>query len=40
MNTAVMTVTTILLKVFIVTMTAYAFAKIKFQGRDVIFLVL
>ncbi len=40
MNTIVMTVTTILIKTFIVSMTAYAFAKIQFKGRDLIFLVL
>lgn len=39
-NTIVMTVTTILVKIVIVTMTAYAFSKIKFKGRDIIFLVL
>ncbi|WMC94143.1 carbohydrate ABC transporter permease [Kineothrix sp. MB12-C1] len=39
-NTIVMTVTTILLKIFVVTITAYAFAKIKFQGRNIVFLML
>lgn len=39
-NTIVMTGTTILIKIVIVTMTAYAFSKIKFQGRDIIFLIL
>lgn len=39
-NTIIMTVSTIALKVFIVTLTAYAFSKIKFQGRNLIFLVL
>lgn len=39
-NTIVMTGTTILLKVFVVTITAYAFSKINFKGRDAIFLVL
>ena len=39
-NTIVMTGATILIKVFIVTLTAYAFSKIHFKGRDVIFLVL
>lgn len=40
MNTIVMTVSTILIKTFIVSMTAYAFAKIHFKGRDMIFLIL
>lgn len=40
MNTITMTVTTILIKTFIVTMTAYAFAKIDFKGRDTIFVIL
>lgn len=39
-NTIVMTGTTILIKIFLVTYTAYGFSKIKFQGRDAIFLVL
>lgn len=39
-NTIVMTVTTIIFKIFIVTITAYAFAKIKFQGRNLLFLIL
>lgn len=39
-NTVVMTGLTLLLKSFIVTITAYGFAKIKFPGRDAIFLVL
>lgn len=39
-NTIIMTVTTIALKIFIVTLTAYAFAKIKFRGRNLIFLIL
>lgn len=39
-NTIIMTLTTIVLKIFIVTITAYAFAKIKFRGRNIIFLVL
>ena len=39
-NTIVMTGLTILIKVFVVTITAYAFAKINFKGRDAIFLVL
>ncbi len=39
-NTAVMVTTNILLKMFIVTLTAYAFAKMRFRGRDVLFLIL
>ena len=39
-NTVVMTGLTLLLKLFIITITAYGFAKIKFPGRDGIFLVL
>ena len=39
-NTIVMTVTTIVIKVFVVSITAYAFSKINFKGRDGIFLVL
>lgn len=39
-NTIVMTVTTILIKVFVVSITAYAFSKVNFKGRDTIFLVL
>lgn len=39
-NTIVMTGATILIKVFVVTITAYAFAKVNFKGRDAIFLVL
>ena len=35
-----MTVTTIVIKVFVVSITAYAFSKINFKGRDGIFLVL
>lgn len=39
-NTILMTGTTILIKVFVVSITAYAFAKVHFKGRDTIFLVL
>ena len=39
-NTIVMTALTMILKAGIVTITAYGFAKIKFPGRDGIFLVL
>ncbi|MDD4849256.1 MAG: carbohydrate ABC transporter permease [Gemmiger sp.] len=39
-NTIVMTGITLLLKLFIITITAYGFAKIRFPGRDAIFLVL
>lgn len=39
-NTIVMTVVTILIKLFVVSITAYAFSKINFKGRDAIFLVL
>ena len=39
-NTIVMTVSTIVIKVFVVSITAYAFSKINFRGRDGIFLVL
>lgn len=39
-NTVVMTGLTLVLKFFIITITAYGFAKIKFPGRDAIFLVL
>lgn len=39
-NTVVMTGLTLVLKFFIITITAYGFAKIKFPGRDGIFLVL
>ena len=39
-NTVVMTGLTLILKFFIITITAYGFAKIKFPGRDAIFLVL
>lgn len=39
-NTFVMAGLTLLLKYFVVTITAYGFSKIKFPGRDAIFLVL
>lgn len=39
-NTIVMVTTTIILKIFIVTYTAYGFAKIKFKGSSVLFLFL
>lgn len=39
-NTVVMTGLTLLLKLFVITITAYGFSKIKFPGRDGIFLVL
>ena len=39
-NSVVMTGLTLLLKFFIITITAYGFAKIRFPGRDAIFLVL
>lgn len=39
-NTVVMTGLTLLLKLFVVTITAYGFSKINFPGRDTIFLVL
>ena len=37
-NTIVMVVTIILLKLFIVSITAYAFSKLHFPGREVLFL--
>jgi multiple sugar transport system permease protein len=40
LNTIVMTGLTILLKIFFVSYTAYGFAKIKFKGKDFIFLIL
>ncbi len=40
LNTIVMTALTILIKVFFVSFTAYGFAKIKFKGKDIIFLIL
>lgn len=40
LNTIVMTGLTILIKVFFVSFTAYGFAKIKFKGKDIIFLIL
>ena len=39
-NTIIMTSLTLVLKFFIITITAYGFAKIRFPGRDGIFLVL
>ncbi len=39
-NTAVMVVTLILLKILIVSITAYAFAKLEFPGKNIIFLIL
>lgn len=39
-NTVIMTGLALVLKLFIITITAYGFAKIKFPGRDGIFLVL
>lgn len=39
-NTGVMVATTITLKICIVSLTAYAFAKMRFKGRDALFLVL
>ncbi|WP_313133579.1 carbohydrate ABC transporter permease [Anaerocolumna sp.] len=40
LNTIIMTGLTIIIKVFFVSFTAYGFAKIKFKGKDVIFLIL
>jgi ABC-type sugar transport system, permease component len=40
MNTITMVSLTILFKTFVVTITGYAFAKIKFKGSDIIFLTL
>lgn len=39
-NTLVMVFLIIILKISIVTLTAYAFARLRFKGRDVLFLVL
>jgi len=39
-NTVVMTALTIAIKIFFVSFTAYGFARIKFRGKDVIFLIL
>lgn len=39
-NTVLMTGTSLLLKYFFVSYTAYGFAKIRFKGRDLIFLIL
>ncbi|WP_105616805.1 carbohydrate ABC transporter permease [Vallitalea okinawensis] len=38
-NTLTMITLTVALKTFIVSMTAYAFARLRFKGRDIIFLV-
>jgi multiple sugar transport system permease protein len=40
LNTIVMTGLCIIIKIFFVSFTAYGFAKIKFKGREVIFLIL
>lgn len=40
MNTAIMVAWTIAIKVFIVTMAAYGFAKLKFKGRELLFFIL
>lgn len=40
LNTVLMTGITIIIKLFLITYTAYGFSKIKFKGRDAIFLVL
>lgn len=40
LNTIIMTGTSMLLKLYFVSFTAYGFAKIKFKGRDVIFIML
>ncbi len=39
-NTVIMVATIIALKTFIVTLTAYAFSKMEFKGREVLFLLL
>lgn len=39
-NTILMTAISMALKLFLITYTAYGFAKIRFKGRDTIFLVL
>lgn len=39
-NTILMTGITLILKLFLITFTAYGFSKIQFKGRDAIFLVL
>lgn len=39
-NTIIMTSLTIVIKIFFVSFTAYGFARIKFKGKDIIFLVL
>ncbi|HEY0827005.1 MAG TPA: carbohydrate ABC transporter permease [Bacilli bacterium] len=38
-NTLVMEFSTIVLRIFIVGITAYAFARLRFRGRDIIFLI-
>ena len=40
LNTIVMTGITLLIKLFLISFTAYGFSKIQFKGRDAIFLVL
>lgn len=40
LNTVLMTGITIIIKLFLITYTAYGFSKVKFKGRDAIFLVL
>ncbi|MDR0923999.1 MAG: carbohydrate ABC transporter permease [Hungatella sp.] len=40
LNTVVMTALTIVIKIFFVSFTAYGFARIKFKGKDAIFLIL
>lgn len=40
LNTALVTFCTLVLKFFVITLTAYGFSKVKFPGRDKIFLVL
>lgn len=39
-NTLIMVILIIVLKIGVVTLTAYAFARLRFKGRDVLFLVL
>lgn len=39
-NTIIMTGTTLLIKIFFISYTAYGFAKIRFKGRDTIFMIL
>ena len=40
LNTVLMTGITIIIKLFLITYTAYGYSKMKFKGRDAIFLVL